>query len=127
MLTSSREENKSDFLAVYGRLKLHLRMKTLLKTIITAAVLGMACGASAQVYQWKDPESGVTRFSNTAPSWFRLASSGVRAPRTQAYYYGYLIDDTALSYEERLALRAQSIYSRVLPSLLPPSSQQTRR
>jgi hypothetical protein len=111
--------------------KCHTDMETLVKKIIYlvffAALAFASAGATAQVYQWKDPSSGTTRFSNSAPPWFRAASGGLGGPRIQVYYYGYLIDDTGLSYDDRVALRAQTVYARLLPPLLAPGSQQVRR
>ncbi len=86
-----------------------------------------ASAAQAQVYQWKDPESKTTRFSNTAPSWYRNSQGESRAPRVQVFYYSALVDDTALAFEVRQGMRAQSPIGRYLPPLISPGAQQARR
>jgi len=95
--------------------------------IILVAFCTFSAGAAAQVYQWKDPENGANRISNTAPSWFRNAYGDNRNPRVLVYYYGVLVDDTSLVYEGRVSLRSRTYMGRYLPQLIPPTSLQARR
>jgi len=101
-------------------------LKRLLGTIVPA-VLFATTAVQAQVYQWKDPESKTTRLSNSAPPWYRNVQGDGHGPRVQVFYYGALVDDTALAFEVRQGLRAQSPIGRYLPPLIPPGSQQARR
>ncbi len=78
----------------------------------------------AQVYQWKDPNTGASRISNSAPAWFRNSLTERSAPRVKVYYYDSLVDDSGLSLEERQALRAQSAIGLFLPPLIAPRSPQ---
>jgi len=72
--------------------------------LIGVMLLMLASAASlAQVYSWKDPESGATKISNLAPPWYTVRAE-VRGPRTLATLGGKLIDDTALPYEKRVEL-----------------------
>ena len=73
-----------------------------------AAALTMAGGpALAQVYSWKDPASGQSRFSNIAPPWYSHGET-VRGPRVVATVGERVIDDTALPYEQRLLISGKS-------------------
>ena len=63
--------------------------------------------AYAQMYSWKDPDSGQTKFSNVAPPWYKRGES-VRGPRVIETVRGKVVDDTALSYEDRLLLSGKS-------------------
>ena len=94
---------------------------------LTLLAGSLAFTAQAQVYQWKDPDSGAKRFSNTAPSWYRHRNGEANGPRVQVFYYSTLVDDTSLPHEVRQAMRAQSAIGRYLPPLNPPVSQQARR
>lgn len=101
--------------------------KILPALILSAAVCTVSAPALSQVYQWKDPESGATRISNTAPSWFRHAYGENRNPRVQVFYYGVLVDDTSLPFEARMGLRSRTYIGRFLPALIPPTTLQARR
>lgn len=57
-----------------------------------AALLGAAGSVSAQMYVWKDPETGTTKMSNLRPEWFR--NPAMRGPHTQLLLNGRLVDDT---------------------------------
>ena len=73
-----------------------------------AAAIALACApALAQVYSWKDPVSGQSRFSNIAPSWYSRGEN-VSGPRVIATLGDRVIDDTALAYEQRLLLLGKS-------------------
>jgi hypothetical protein len=73
-----------------------------------AATIALACApALAQVYSWKDPASGQSRFSNIAPPWYNRGES-VSGPRVIATLGDRVIDDTALAYEQRLLLLGKS-------------------
>jgi hypothetical protein len=102
-------------------------MKSFLKIILLIGLGITAVAAHSQVFQWKDAETGATRFTNTAPSWYRNAYGENRGPRVQVFYYGVLVDDTGLAYEGRQSLRARSHIGRYLPPLIPPTSLQARR
>ncbi len=99
-------------------------MKKLFITILSSSFFTLAIPVQAQVYQWKDPQTGSTRFSNTAPSWFRNSLAERSTPRVRVYYYDSLVDDSGLSLEERQALRAQSAIGRFLPPLQAPRPPQ---
>jgi hypothetical protein len=102
-------------------------MKHIVELILVVAFCAFSAGAAAQVYQWKDPENGATRISNTAPPWYRIAYGDRRNPRVQVYYYGVLVDDTGLAYEGRVALRSRTYIGRYLPPLIPPTALQAKR
>jgi len=69
------------------------------RTLLAAAVVMSAATfpAFAQMYTWKDPETGQTQMSNVAPPWYRANQPAVRgAPRTQVLLNGNVIDDTGV-------------------------------
>jgi hypothetical protein len=73
-----------------------------------AAAFLVACEpVFAQMYSWKDPASGQTRFSNIAPPWYSRGEI-VSGPRVIATIGDRVIDDTALAYEQRLRLSGKS-------------------
>lgn len=102
-------------------------MKRFLKAILLIGLCASAPAALSQVFQWRDTESGATRISNTAPSWYRNAYGDNRNPRVQVFYYGVLVDDTRLPYEARVGLRAKTYVGRYLPALIPPTAAQAQR
>lgn len=102
-------------------------MKRHIKIILLIGLCTVAFSARSQVFQWKDPDTGATRFTNTAPSWYRNAYGENRGPRVQVFYYGVLVDDTGLAFDGRQSLRARSHIGRYLPALIPPTSLQARR
>ena len=72
--------------------------------LVGLMLLMLASPASlAQVYSWKDPETGTTKISNLAPPWYTVRAE-VSGPRTVAIVGGKLIDDTALPYDKRIEL-----------------------
>ena len=74
---------------------------------VALAFVVASAPAIAQVYSWKDPASGQSRFSTTAPPWYNRGET-VSGPRVIATVGERVIDDTALSYEERLLLSGRS-------------------
>ncbi|MFM9966936.1 MAG: hypothetical protein ACKVQK_00830 [Burkholderiales bacterium] len=103
------------------------QFKNNLGALLLGGLYLIGSAATAQVYQWKDAESGATRFANSAPSWYRNAYGESRAPRVQVFYYGVLVDDTSLPYDSRISLRSRTHIGRYLPTLIPPTSMQARR
>jgi hypothetical protein len=57
--------------------------------------------ASAEVYTWREPQSGVQRVSNVAPGWYRPYAR-VIGPRVVVTLDRAVIDDTAWPLVERL-------------------------
>lgn len=80
--------------------------KTLCFSLAAALVLASA-PALAQVYSWKDPATGQSKFSNIAPPWYSRGDT-VSGPRVVATVGERVIDDTALPYEDRLRLSGKS-------------------
>ena len=70
---------------------------------LAAAIALAGAPALAQVYSWKDPASGQSRFSNIAPPWYHRGEN-VSGPRVIATLGDRVIDDTALGYDDRLRL-----------------------
>jgi len=66
---------------------------SLLFSLFLAAALATS-PAFAQIYQWKDPETGSTKLTNLRPPWYRNDQQS--GPRTQLILHGQLIDDTAV-------------------------------
>ena len=102
-------------------------MKGLRRIFLTIGLLVIAPAAQSQVFQWKDPDSGVTRISNSAPAWYREAFGENRKPRIQVFYYGVLVDDTSLSFKGRQDLRGRTYIGRYLPRMVPPTHARVRR
>lgn len=73
-------------------------------------ILLLCCStqAAARMYQWTDPESGITQLSGKPPPWYR---SGEAGPRVFVFERGRVIDDTAVhvSNSERERLRRQAL------------------
>ncbi len=74
---------------------------------LAAALVMASAPALAQVYSWKDPATGQSRFSNIAPRWYSRGEI-VSGPRIIATVGRKTIDDTALPYEDRLLLSGKS-------------------
>lgn len=51
-----------------------------------------AASASADVFVWKDPQTGRTRMSNIAPPWLREPVPGKRMPKVEAVRDNKVID-----------------------------------
>ncbi len=81
-------------------------IKSLCLAVAAASLLvsGLAC---AQVYSWKDPDSGQSKLSNIAPPWYSRGEI-VSGPRVIQTLDGRVVDDTALPYEDRLLLSGKS-------------------
>jgi len=78
-----------------------------LRTGLAAAFLLVSNLACAQVYAWKDPNTGASKFSNIAPPWYSRGEQ-VSGPRVIVTVGGKVVDDTALPYEDRLLLSCKS-------------------
>ncbi len=51
-----------------------------------------AASASADVFVWKDPQTGRTRMSNIAPPWLREPVAGQRMPKVEVVRDNKVID-----------------------------------
>ncbi len=61
--------------------------------VILAAALALAVvPAAADVFVWKDPQTGRTRMSNIAPPWVREPQPGQRAPKVEVIRERTVID-----------------------------------
>lgn len=69
-----------------------------------AALLAFPLFCSAQVYSWKDPQTGTLMMSSTPPVWYS-ARVPVPGPRVVVSIRGRDVDDTARSIEERQAMQ----------------------
>ena len=74
---------------------------------LTAAFLLFSYPAHAQMYSWKDPNTGQSKFSNIPPPWYSRGES-VSGPRVTMTLGGKVVDDTALPYQDRLLLSGKS-------------------
>lgn len=74
---------------------------------LAAAALLTGGAAHAQMYSWKDPDSGRSKLSNIPPPWYNRGASA-SGPRVITTRGGKVIDDTALPYRDRLALAGNS-------------------
>jgi len=74
---------------------------------LAAALLLSGVPAYAQLYSWKDPNTGETKLSNIAPRWYNREER-ISGPRVVKTLNGKVVDDTALSYEDRLMLSGKS-------------------
>lgn len=74
--------------------------------IIIIAIASQA--ADARMYQWVDPDNGVTQLSGKPPVWYRSVKGG---PRVFVFENGKIIDDTGHSVTdtERESLRQQAL------------------
>lgn len=62
--------------------------------VIALVLVASTAAATAQIYVWKEPETGQTKMSNLRPTWFRSSDPTVRGPRTQLIINGRVVDDT---------------------------------
>ena len=77
--------------------------------IVFIIVLSLASLAvDARMYQWVDPDNGVTQLSGKPPVWYRSSEGG---PRVFVFENGKIIDDTgnSVSETERESLRQQAL------------------
>ena len=79
----------------------------MLKLLLIAVVTFISFTADARMYQWVDPDNGVTQLSGKPPVWYRSAQGG---PRVFVFENGKIIDDTgnSVSETERESLRQQA-------------------
>ena len=70
--------------------------------------------ASAEVYTWREPDTGIHRVSNLAPGWYRPYAE-VHGPRVLVTLSGRVIDDTAWPLAERLEVEKRRQQSRGAP------------
>jgi len=84
-----------------------LNIFKLIRPWVPIAFIATSAPALAQVYSWKDPASGQSRFSTIPPPWYDRGET-VRGPRVTATAGERVIDDTALPYEDRLILSGKS-------------------
>lgn len=104
-----------------------MRNSKLLCIGLAAALILVSKLAVAQMYSWKDPATGQSRFSSIAPPWYKR-SEGVSGPRVIATLGEKVIDDTALSYEDRLLLSGKPKQTAIQPGLqnsLGPATART--
>ncbi len=69
--------------------------------------LSVVTVTDARMYQWADPDTGITQLSGKPPPWYRSTQAG---PRTFVFEYGHLIDDTGktVTRSRRDELRRQA-------------------
>jgi hypothetical protein len=79
----------------------------MLRIALAVALLMVSNLAFPQMYSWKDPTNGASRFSNIAPPWYSSGET-VRGPQVIVTVGRTIVDDTALPYEERLLLSGKS-------------------
>ena len=69
---------------------------SLARLFAIVALPAVCQSAIAQVYTWKDPETGATKISNLRPAWFRSEQPKLKGPRTLMLLNGKVIDDSGL-------------------------------
>lgn len=84
-----------------------LKHMNMVRLFTSVAIACTTMPASAQMYMWKDPETGQTKMSNSRPAWFR-SNDGVRGPRTQLILNGKVIDDTGVAASPEQASKVDS-------------------
>ena len=90
-------------------------MKLAVAALAIALVAGAAAPAEAQLYRWRDPESGSVKFSSLPPPWFiRGVSQG---PHVEVLVNGKLVDPAVLA---RAATGAGTAGAAAPPGPLPP-------
>ncbi len=67
-------------------------------------MLALPLPCAAQVYSWKDPQTGTLMMSSTPPVWYS-ARIPVPGPRIVVSIRGRDVDDTARPMEERQAMQ----------------------
>lgn len=68
------------------------RLRGIGAVAMLAAGLLAAVPAAADVYIWKDPQTGKTRMSNIAPPWLREPVPGQRVPKVEVVRDNKVID-----------------------------------
>lgn len=66
------------------------------RLIILFVLLAVVPVAEARMYQWQDPDSGITHLSGTPPAWYRTG----HGPRVIVFEKGEVIDDTSIELPE---------------------------
>ena len=93
-------------------------------TITLALAVGAlaALPAAADVFTWKDPQTGKTRMSNIAPPWLREPVPGQRVPKVEVIRDNKVIDPaTAFANPQRLPAQAPVIKSPPAAGAAPPA------
>ena len=73
-----------------------------LRGLLVAVMLLLARPALADMFVWKDPDTGKTRMSNIAPPWLREPVPGRRMPKVEVVRDNKVIDPgTALANPQR--------------------------
>jgi len=75
--------------------------------VLLSGALALAAPADARMYQWVDPDTGITQLSGRPPPWYRSDSGG---PRVFVFADGQLVDDTAYALDagQRAARRQEA-------------------
>ncbi len=60
--------------------------------VLLVLCLMLASSARADVYMWKDPETGKTRMTNILPPWLRGAKPGDSVPKVEIIRDGKVLD-----------------------------------
>lgn len=76
--------------------------------ILIIVLVLVSISVQARMYQWNDPDTGITQLSGRPPAWYRSDTGG---PRVIVFDKGKIIDDTNIkvSDEERESLRIQAL------------------
>jgi hypothetical protein len=102
-------------------MKITLEIRNTVCCVVAAALVLTAAPAAAQMYSWRDPATGQSRFSNIAPPWYSRREA-VSGPRVIATVGDRVVDDTALPYADRLLLSGKP--REYVEALRPPERQQ---
>lgn len=97
-----------------------MRYSTLGRALLIALGMGHGVAAIADIYVWRDPESGQKKFSNIPPAWYR-EEQRVTGPRVVVMRGSEVVDDTAWPLAQRRRPIAQ------LPSIAPTPEAKARR
>lgn len=58
-------------------------MRIVLLGALLAAFLGVACDAGADLYRWRDPQTGSIKYSSYPPPWYGDESRAASAPKVE--------------------------------------------
>lgn len=80
----------------------------MVRVLIIIVLVSISFTVDARMYQWVDPDTGVTQLSGKPPVWYRSAKGG---PRVFVFENGKIIDDTGRTVPdtERETLRQQAL------------------
>jgi hypothetical protein len=84
-----------------------LKQSNILRLTFTVAYLLLGSLAHAQVYTWKDANTGASKISSVPPPWYSR-NEKASGPRVIVTLGGKVIDDTGLPVEDRLELSGKS-------------------